>query len=160
MVMKRQNVQQLHVQHQWRGRWLIVAALAVLAVGLMVEVARSLADNGPQVPQAAGSADGAILAVTGQISRDSYGIYLVDLSNRTICVYQYQTSQKMLKLLAARTFAYDTQLDEYNSEPSPRQIKQMVTAHRRLTDEPAGPPRPTGTIELTQPDQPGAGPGE
>ena len=139
-----------------------MAALGALAIGLLVEVGRSLADD-PQLQQAPSSANGSIVAITGQISRDTYGIYLVDLDNQTICVYQYLTSAKTLKLLATRTFAYDVQLDEYNTEPSPRQIRQMVTEHRRLIDEPIEPtepaeptdlPRPTGVVDPTEPDAP------
>jgi len=138
-----------------------LVALGALATGLLLEAGRSLADEeGRQVQPAGGGSDGSVLAVTGEIGRDSYGIYLVDLSNQTICVYQYQTAQKTLKLLAARTFAYDTQLDEYNSEPSPRQIREMVTAHRRLTEEPAGPAVPADAPAPAKPSQPEVGPEE
>jgi len=141
-----------------RRQWVIVVALAALAAGLLVEVGRSLADDDVLLPPPAGRQEGSIVAVPGQISRDSYGIYLVDLKNETICVYQYQTSPRALKLLAARMFTYDTQLDEYNSEPSPREIRQMVRAHRRLTDEPAEPDEPpavNGDGAPTEPHAPG-----
>ena len=134
-----------------------MAALGTLAIGLLVEVGRSLADDGPQLQQAPGSANGSIVAITGRIGRDTYGIYLVDLNNQTICVYEYLTSARTLKLLAARTFAYDVQLDEYNTEPSPRQIRQMVMEHHRLIDDPIEPtdlPRPTGAVDPAEPDAP------
>lgn len=153
-------MQPLRRPRRWRGRWLVLMALGALATGLLVEAGRSLADDGRPLQPVPGGGDGSILAVTGEIGRDSYGIYLVDLSNQTICVYQYQTAQKTLKLLAARTFAYDTQLDEYNSEPSPRQIREMVTAHRRLTEEPASLAPPTDAAAPAEPNKPEVGPEE
>ena len=155
MVMEHEITGQSDAPGIGRRQWVVVVALAALTAGLLVEVGRSLADDDVLLPPPAGRQEGSIVAVPGQISRDSYGIYLVDLKNETICVYQYQTSPRTLKLLAARMFTYDTQLDEYNSEPSPREIRQMVTAHRRLTDEPAEPPVVNGDGGPTEPHAPG-----
>jgi hypothetical protein len=112
------------------ARWVVVVILAILAGGLLVEASRAVGDGGGQAFSAAPS----VVAVTGQITRDSYGIYLVDTNNQTICIYQYVASQRMLRLLAARTFAFDSQLDDYNTEPSPREIRELVRSHPRLTD--------------------------
>lgn len=114
-------------------RWLFVALLAGLAMGLIVQLARAVATS---PPGGAAVVAGSVIAVPGQISRDAYGLYLVDLENRTICVYQYLPTSKKLRLQAARTFAYDTRLDELNTEPSPREIKRLVEQQRRLTDTP------------------------
>lgn len=146
-----------------RRRWLVVVALGALAAGLLVEVGRSLAEGEAPLPQASARPAGSIIAVTGQISRDGYGVYLVDLDNETICVYQYHTSAKTLRLLASRMFTYDMQLNEYNTEPSPREIMQLVTQHRQLGDKPArlpGPPVPTGDGEVTTPQENDAPTGE
>jgi hypothetical protein len=128
-------------------RGLFLLALAILAGGVLVEVGRSLA--APEGSSGAGQG-GSITVVTGQVGRDSYGAYLIDTRNKTICVYQLDQSSKKLELLATRTFAFDVQLDEYNTEPSPREIRQLVEQHRRLTDEPA---RPNGPVEPTEQSQ-------
>jgi len=133
------------------GRWLIVGLLGIVAGGVLVEATRAVGDEAelPEPPS--------ILAVTGQITRDGYGIYLVDTDNQTICVYQYVPNQRLLRLLAARTFAFDSQLDDYNTEPSPRQIRELVRTHRRLTD-PYEPPVEPETQPADDPDVPTTAP--
>ena len=139
-------------------RWLVVVALGLLAAGLLVELGRATAQDHVAPPdvaadQPAPAAPPSVFAVAGQVTRDGYGIYLVDMGNQTLCVYQYVPSMKKLHLLAARTYAFDTQLDDYNTEPSPREIRNMVTNHPRLTDVD---PLPDEPIEepTTQPDGP------
>ena len=112
------------------ARWVVVAILGILAGGLLVEASRAVGEGGDDALSPAPS----VVAVTGQITRDSYGIYLVDTNNQTICIYQYVPSQRLLRLLAARTFAFDSQLDDFNTEPSPREIRELVRSHPRLTD--------------------------
>lgn len=114
------------------ARWLVVGLLAVIAACLLVEVGltASSADN---APLAAGSAGGdSVLVVAGQVTRDSYGLYLVDQANRTICVYQWSPTSRKLRLLAARTYLFDTKLDQYNTEPDPLEIKKLSDRARRL----------------------------
>jgi len=82
--------------------------------------------------------NGGIVAVAGRISRDTYGLYLVDLKNGTICVYG-MAGNGQLKLLAARTFIYDCQLDSYNTTPLPKEIARLVARARRLKTVPAKP---------------------
>ena len=128
------------------SRWVLVALLGVIAAGLLIELGRATAAGGGDLAGEPAGAKPSVMAVTGQITQDGYGIYLVDLNSRTICIYQYVSTQRKLRLLAARTFAFDTQLDDYNTEPSPREIRDLVSRHPRLTDP--GPP-------VVEPDLPG-----
>ena len=129
-------------EHQTTGpggrvRWLLVAALGVLVAGLLVELGRATAQDDIPLPPSAGPAatdESSVVAVAGQVTRDGYGLYLLDLRNQTITVYQYVPNNRVLRLLAARTFAFDVQLDEFNTEPSPREIRDLVGTTRRLTD--------------------------
>ncbi|HDZ22641.1 hypothetical protein LCGC14_0295860 [marine sediment metagenome] len=141
------------------SRWVLVALLGVIAAGLLIELGRATAAGPGDLPGESAGATPSMMAVTGQITRDGYGIYLVDLNSRTICIYQYVSTQRKLRLLAARTFAFDTQLDDYNTEPSPREIRDLVSRHPRLTDrgppvvEPDSPgPQDDPTDPMTQPD--------
>ncbi len=72
--------------------------------------------------------------MAGQITRDTYGLYLVDRRSGTICLYEYLAGQKVLRLRAARTFTFDLQLDELNTAPSPADIARLVGRARRLKD--------------------------
>jgi hypothetical protein len=78
-----------------------------------------------------GSPEG-LLAVPAQITRDTYGLFLVDPRQRTICVYAYQAGTRKLQLLASRTYRFDVQLDDWNSSPPPREIQDLVGQQRRL----------------------------
>lgn len=122
------------------AQWLIVVLLAFIAGALG---GRLLFGQDPAVAQAdsagaatgpAGGADG-VFAVAGQITRDTYGLYLVDVRRGTICVYQYFSGrQNLLRLVAARTFIYDRQLDSYNTQPLPKDVAKLVAEARRLKD--------------------------
>ncbi len=115
------------------ARTVVVVLLAALAGGLWLQVGRSFAQDDAIVP--ASQPGSSIIAVTGQITKDTYGVYLVDTQAQTICVYQYVAPSKILRLLASRTFTFDMMLDAYNTEPSPRQIRGLVDEYNRLADE-------------------------
>ena len=114
------------------ARWLVIGLLAVIAACLLVEVGLT-ASSADRAPLAGGSAAGdRVLVVAGQVTRDSYGLYLIDQANRTICVYQWSASSRKLRLVAARTYVYDLKLDQYNTEPDPLEIKKLSDKARRL----------------------------
>ena len=111
--------------------WMALAVLVALAAWLIFEAGANVAAAGAQ-PATGSAASGSVLAVAGQVTRDTYGLYMVDLDNRTICVYQWLAKSRKLRLMAARTYTYDRELDEYNTEPSPRDIRDLVRKARRL----------------------------
>lgn len=123
------------------ARWAIVVVLAFVAGALgsrlLVEQDAAVAQT---VPTGGGGAADGVFAVAGQITRDTYGLYLVDARHGTICVYQYISGrQNLLRLVAARTFIYDRQLDSYNTQPLPKDVAKMVAEARRLKDVPTKP---------------------
>lgn len=108
--------------------WVAMVLLAGLTGGLAVELLRSP----PAAGQAAQAGASSLFVVPAQLSRDSYGLYLVDPQNSTICVYQYLVNERRLRLVAARTCLFDRQLDSYNTEPEPAEIEKLVQDARRL----------------------------
>lgn len=114
------------------ARWSVVVVLCIIAAGLLVSLGMSAAVAQSQ-PVGGGGKEN-VLVVAGQISPGIYGLYLIDYKNSTICVYQYSKSARKLKFLAARTYAYDVQLDAYNTpkEMSPAEVRKMVTIQKRL----------------------------
>ncbi len=119
------------------GRWAVVVLMAMAAGVLAAELLRP-------VPAAAGTGTaggGKVFAIAGQITADTYGLYLVDLESGTICLYEYVARERRLWLRAARTFRADVQLDAYNTEPSPAEVSKMVREARRLKDV-SGKPEP------------------
>jgi len=76
-----------------------------------------------------------VFVVAGQISRETYGLYLVDYNNKTICVYQYTSGNRKLQLVAARTYEFDVKLDSYNSsDPLPGEVRELVGKQKRLKE--------------------------
>ena len=71
-----------------------------------------------------------VIAVPLQISRESYGLAMVDTKNKTLWIYEIATRKpgfNQLRLMAARSWQYDSQLKEFNSgEPSPEYIKKFL----------------------------------
>ena len=120
------------------GRWLVVALLGVIAACLLIEVGFATSAARGQVT---GGGAGKVFAVAGQVTPGTYGLYLLDLETNTICVYQYVSTERQLRLVAARTTVFDRQLDEYNTKPPPRDIRQLVEQHKRL-DETKTKPEP------------------
>lgn len=114
------------------ARWLMVILLAVIVVMLGCELFSSPAEADAKTGWA-GDEEGKVFALAGQISKDTYGLYLVDMKNSTICVYRLANNGQ-LRLAAARTFIYDCQLDSYNTEPLPKDVAKLVARAKRLKD--------------------------
>ena len=112
-------------------KWFVVTLLAGAAVFLLVEVM----GGGEAAHAQAGSAQSAgVLAVAGRISADTYGLYLIDREKGIIVVYQWLPGKPgKLKLAAARNCTFDLQLDDYNTEPSPREIQSLVLEGKGLS---------------------------
>ena len=76
------------------------------------------------------AAKNGIIVVPVQIARDSYGIAMVDTVAETTWVYELNSrgpAYSRLRLLAARSWLYDSLLQEFNTaEPTPEQIKAML----------------------------------
>jgi len=107
-----------------------------------------LVDSGTQTP-----AD--IIVTSFQITPGHDGLALIDRQNRTICIYQYRTSQaahERFALVAARSFRYDSMLEDYNNaDPTPQKVRQWL-----LRSQPPDTPAPavekkTQTPDVAQP---------
>lgn len=115
------------------GRWFVVLVLAMAAAILLVELTARVPTANAQAAMARDS--GRLFAVAGKITADTYGVYLVDRDTRKMAVYQWLAGKPgKLKLVATRNCTFDLQLDEYNTEPSPEEIRQLVREGRSLGD--------------------------
>jgi hypothetical protein len=111
-------------------QWVIVVLLSVIATCLLIEVGVGASSATAQVTSVGG---GDTLVVGGQITKDSYGLYLVDTKRQALCVYQWLPGTRKLRLMASRTFKFDVQLDEYNADkPTPSEVKSLVEQNKRL----------------------------
>lgn len=120
----------------FRGRataaqWCIVVLLSVIATTLVLAVVQV----GPQAEAqqvGVGGQQQGVFAVGGQITRDTYGLYLVDPDRGCMAMYEYVASERRLRLMATRNYTYDLQLDSYNTDPQPSEVAEMVRQARRI----------------------------
>ncbi len=112
--------------------WVIAVLLAVIATALVLRK-----DMPFQLPAAYGDsrmvgANG-IFAFTGQIDRNSYGLFMMDVDNNTVWCYQYVPNLGKLRLVAARSFLYDRSLENHNcADPTPEAVSNMLERERDL----------------------------
>lgn len=87
-----------------------------------------------------------IEAVRIQIRPGMEGLALIDRQHQTICIYQYQAhrpAHEALVLLAARSFRYDVQLEDYNTaKPHPSEVEQLLKRGRTTGTAPGEQAKP------------------
>ncbi len=114
--------------------YVIVATLGAVVALLAWQLVSPAGLASAQSAASASSANGPVTAIAGQLTKDNYGLYLIDAQSGTICVYQYFPSDRKLRLMSARAFLFDRQLDEYNTEPPLSEINDLVRNARRVKD--------------------------
>jgi hypothetical protein len=134
----------------------LLAALyvnAALLAGILLAVASR--DSGPTLvpaafaqhqPPIAGGAG--LFMMPAQFSTNTWGCYLMDVDQQTLCAYQYLPGEHQLRLVAARNFRYDRKLGNYNTaNPSPLEVKDLIekeAAGIRGANPQIPPPPPNG----------------
>ncbi|MBT3279481.1 MAG: hypothetical protein HN909_06120 [Phycisphaerales bacterium] len=124
---------QRQLRQHWK-RWSVLSVLLVCSLLLVVEFSSEVMAQTTNSGRGS-NADrtGDVFVIAGQVTSGTYGLFLVDSKNETICVYQYLPHTKKLKLVAARTYRFDTQLDDYNCDaPSPADVKKLVSQQKPL----------------------------
>ena len=82
-------------------------------------------------PVSSGASRG-IFAFSGQLSKGTYGVYMIDIDAMTIWVYEYLPQKGCLRLAAARTWRYDRYLENHNvCDLPPDIVEQMVEEQRQ-----------------------------
>lgn len=122
--------------------WVLTLILAVLATALWMRPSAT----GPgtawaQSPPLAGARG--VYAFTGQIARDQYGLFMLDIDAGTIWCYAFDKvdGTQKLRLIAARTWIYDRYLQDFNcAAPDFREIRALVTQQRQAETSQADEP--------------------
>ena len=108
----------------WKTAVVAVVALAALVV---------LADSGllgRAQAQSEGRTSG-VICVLGQERNGSAPIVLVDVPDQAIMVYEYSYGNDRIELTAARTYRFDKQLTDFQTDgASVETVRQWVTARR------------------------------
>ena len=88
-----------------------------------------------QVPIAGGAG---LFVMPAQFSSTTWGCYVMDVDSQTLCAYQFVPGEKYLRFIAARNFKFDRQLRNFNTEPSPLEVKDLVEKEQGPRAAPAG----------------------
>lgn len=96
-----------------RGRmqWIALALLATVAVFLLGAFGLTVRAE-PASATSSDNAAGDVQVVAANLGRNTQGLYLVDRTQGTICVYEYVPRERKLKLAAVRRYSFDVQLTE------------------------------------------------
>jgi hypothetical protein len=111
--------------------WVIAVALVVIATTLVTRSdSRVVAPAFGQATSSAGLRG--VFAFSGQLSKNSYGVFLVDVDAMTLWTYEYLPQKGCLRLAAARTWRYDRYLEDYNGcDLPPDVVEQMIADQRK-----------------------------
>jgi hypothetical protein len=107
----------------WANAILLAGILGVLLArgGGPSFMSAAMAQNQPQIAGGAG-----VYVMPGQLSRDMWGAYLLDVDRQTLVAYEYQPGIHQLKFVAARTYKYDRDLQNMSTSPPPEEIRRLV----------------------------------
>jgi len=106
--------------------WANAGLLAVILIVLLNRgnapsfLSAAYAQNQPPIAGGAG-----VFVMPAQMQSNVWGCYLLDVDSKTLCAYQFYPGEKKLRLTAARSYRYDTKLENYNTELPPKEIKAM-----------------------------------
>lgn len=112
--------------------WML-AVLTAFVAGLLLRL-----PLGPPAPaalaQVAPAAGGrGVYAFTGQLDASRFGLFMLDIEQGTIWVYELDQVDgvRKLKLVAARSWVYDRYLRDFNvAPPSFREVQELVARQR------------------------------
>ena len=130
--------------------WIIAILLASIATALWVRPGDSSLPAALAQGQALAGARG-IFAFTGPLSRDQYGLFMLDVDQGTLWCYAFETAggTSKLRLVAARTWIYDRYLQDFNcAAPDFRMVQQLVSQQRAQAgaESLSGPAAPTRDV--------------
>ncbi len=104
--------------------WQIAGRGAVRSLGLFESQALA-----QQVPQPIAGGAGLFL-MPAQFASNKWGCYVMDVDAQTLVAYEYNPSDRSLRLVAARSFVFDRQLRDYNTFPAPRDVQKLLELER------------------------------
>lgn len=123
--------------------WVIAVLLALIAGGLWRD-APSGGTPSAVAQSTAGAGARGVFAFTGQLDRDSYGLFMLDVDQGTLWCYEIESvgSERRLRLVAGRSWIYDRYLRDFNSAGyNWKQVQQLIEHERKGgSGTPAAPP--------------------
>lgn len=116
--------------------WIIALSLAAIAINMSFSSTTAPPEAVAQSVRGAGARG--VFAFTGQLTANTFGVFMVDVDAGTIWCYEYIMAggQKRLRLVTARSWIFDRYLEEYNVDaPSVSDIQRMVEQQRSAPED-------------------------
>lgn len=113
--------------------WLIAGSLAVIAVAQITRPGGPpLIELGnPALAQTTAGGARGVFAFSGQLTKSTYGVFVVDVDTMTIWSYEYMPQNRCLRLASARTWRYDRYLENHNiCDLPPEAVEEMIERQR------------------------------
>ncbi len=130
--------------------WIIAGALSAIAVALLLRPDTAML--GTAMAQNAVAGSRGLHAFTGQLDKDKFGLFMMDVDAGTVWVYEYFPLKRRLKLVCARSFTYDRYLQNYNNDdPTPEQVEALVERERMAASRRGSPVPPASASPATPP---------
>jgi len=109
---------------------MIAVFLAIIAACLVLRLDQPLAARALGQPVSQAGARG-VFAFTGQLTKNTFGVFMVDVDAGTMWCYEWDEGKGCLRLIAARSWRYDRYLEEFNScGPGPGEVERLVEMQR------------------------------
>lgn len=111
--------------------WVIAAALVTIAVTQLTQKG-NLTLSGAAFGQPTTSAGArGVFAFSGQLTKNTYGVYVIDTDTATMWMYEYLGTKGCLRLAAARSWRFDRYLENHNAcDLPPEAVEQMIEEQR------------------------------
>jgi hypothetical protein len=123
------------MQHTFKDKKIFLALSANAIVLLLILLVMVSRDNrigisseafGQLAQQPPITGGNGLFVMPAQLSPNTWGCYLLDSEHRTLCVYQFSPAEKLLRFAAGRNVENDRYLGDFNTIPSPEEIKDLV----------------------------------
>ncbi len=117
------------------AQWIIAVALVVIATSLVTREGSNRSGEAAFAQAVTSGGARGVFAFSGQLSKNTYGVYMVDVDAMTTWVYEYLPQKGCLRLAAGRSWRYDRYLENYNlCGVPPGDVEQMIEDQRRFRE--------------------------
>lgn len=112
--------------------WVIAACLLVITIKFVFIPDSQTLGPSAFAQMASGAGARGVFAFSGQLTKSTYGVYVVDTDAMTIWLYEYVPQKGCVRLAGSRTWRYDRYLEDFNGcDLPPDAVEKMVEQQRQ-----------------------------
>ena len=109
--------------------WNVDGRAVLLGAVLALVVLAAAGDFTPAQAQGGGGQTGNATIVVGAPDKSDIPIFLLNTAEQALTIYEYDTRSEDLTLHVARSYSFDSQLNDYNNKkPDVRDVEKKVKA--------------------------------